>query len=136
MTDYYAFKALDVCMKDARRKAIDGGIEYCIFVVSIKNIPQEGSTPSMTDEISIERVMTWGCPDESKCDFVRKYVRDHRGNAPSMAWDAEIALGTVDYGSGKDGYGFTIAIGVLADTTEHGQTILENAQRTFTAVKV
>ena len=135
MTDYYVFRAIETAMKNARKQAIDEGVEKCIIVVSITNIPQEGSTANMTDEISIERMMTWCVDDESKCDFVRKYVRDHRGNSPKMSWDAEIALGTVDYFD-KAHYDFTVAIGVLADTSENGKLILENIQETFRAVMV
>ena len=138
MTDIFVFKALEVCMKQARKQAIDEGVENCILVASVANIPQEGSTASMTDEISIERMMAWGDPTESKCDFVRKYVRDHRkdGKPAKIAWNADIAFGTVDYYYDKDRYGFTIAFGVLADTSEQGETILKTARETFTAVKV
>ena len=137
MTDYNMFKALEVCMKQARKQAVDGGIETCIMVASVTNIPQEGSTAAMTDEISIERMMTWGSPDESKCDFVRKYVRDHRGKdkAPTMAWDAEIAFGNVDYYYDKNSYAFTIGFGVLADTTANSKAILKYLRETFNAVK-
>ena len=78
MTDYNLFRALEICMNKARKQAISEGVETGIMVASTMNIPQEGSTDEMTDEISIERMMTWGKPSESKCDFVRKYVRNHR----------------------------------------------------------
>ena len=138
MTDYNLFKALEICMSKARKQAVDGGIETGIIVASTTNIPQEGSTAAMSDEISIERMMTWGKPEESKCDFVRKYVRSHRGkeNSPPMGWGADIALGTIDYVPDAKRNGFTLAIGVLADTTPHGQAILKIARETFHAYKV
>ncbi len=138
MTGYSLFRALEVCMSKARKQAIDEGSETGIIVASTTNIPQEGSTDEMTDEISIERMMTWGKPNDSKCDFVRKYVRSHRGKegAPPMGWDANIALGTIKYESGPNRCDFTVAIGVLADTTPRGEAILKNACEFFDAYKV
>lgn len=137
MTDYNLFRALEICMNKARKQAIDGGVEMGIMVASAMNIPQEGSTDEMTDEISIERMMTWGKPSESKCDFVRKYVRNHRKEgSPTMAWDAEIVLATIEYRPDPRRCGFTVVIGVLADTTPHGKEISKVACETFNAYKV
>jgi hypothetical protein len=131
------FRALEVCLKEARKQAINDGIETGILVASTTNISGEESTESMTDEISIERMLTWGEHEKSKCDFVRKYVRDHRNkdNAPTMSWGSEIALGNVDYYRDEKHYAFTIAFGVLADTTEHSKSILKKVRETFSAVK-
>ena len=138
MSDYNLFRALEVCMKDARKQAIDGGVETGILVASAANIPQEGSKEKMTDKVSIERMAPWGEPNESKLDFVMKYVRNYRDtkDATPMAWDAEIEVGTVNYMPDSNRDGYIIAFGVLADTTENGKDILKNALETFHAVKV
>lgn len=138
MSDYNLFRALEVCMKDARKQAIDGGVETGILVASAANISQEGPKEKMTDKVSIERMAPWGEPNESKLDFVMKYVRNYRDtkDATPMAWDAEIEVGTVNYMPDSNRDGYIIAFGVLTDTTENGKDILKNALETFHAVKV
>ena len=138
MTNYNMFRALEVCMQKASKEAYDGGVETCIIVASVTNIPQKGSTGPFVVEDSIERMITWGDPNPAKCDFVRKYVRDRRGKekSPKMSWDAEIALGDAeyDYGDGKSN-AFAITFGVLADTTDNGNDILESLKNAFYAYK-
>ncbi len=138
MTNYNMFRALEVCMQKTSKEAYDRGVETCIMVASVTNIPQEGSTNPFVVEDSVERTVTWGDPNPAKRDFVRKYVRDHRGKekSPKMAWDAEIALGDAeyDYGDGKSN-AFVITFGVLADTTANSEAILESLKKDFYAYK-
>ncbi len=138
MTSYNMFRALEVCMQKVSKQEFDGGVETCIMVASATNIPKEGPESPIVTENSIEVMTMWGSPNPAKCDFVRKYVRDHRGKkkSPTMAWDAEIALGDVEYVNGdKDSNGFVVTFGALADTTANGKAIIEELTKTFNAYK-
>ena len=138
MLDYIVIKSLRMCLAEARRQAVDSGIESGVVVVEAKNIPKDGNTQPLDEEHTYEEMIVWGARNNAKCNFVRDYTRssheDRMQNKPAvvMGWGpANIAFGYTDFFYGQREYGYSIAFGVLADTSSNGEAILKIILETF-----